>query len=374
MEKTIADKAKTSYLYEINFMRAIASLSVVMVHVSAGFYNQAGQVHNWFTFFLNQISRFGTPAFAIISGFLLFYQVKKRGFHFGKFVKSRTTKIVFPFLFWSVFYLYLLKFYGLYELPPLTTKREIYDFIYYFFSGKSFYHLYFIALVVQFYLLFPFIQMVRSKAGMWLLALGGIAATIFMAKASPQVDSYFIQNFINDRVFLLYWIAFFLIGGLLAYYWKAIFLWVERHAWFSVLLGLAVVAGGVVEYSLLGTIPSNRLTNIINMPILLMGTVGVYVLLGKWESFRRKVIEVGNLSMGIYLVHPLVLFISQQYWPFMYKSSVLLPIIYAAVVAASIGIVKAIQLLPYSQYIVTVAAPKGGSSGKVKPSGRTVSA
>lgn len=93
------------HISEIHILRAIGCLFVVAVHVSGSFYYAHGQQYNEWTLFINQISRFGTPMFALISGFLLFYQTRNRGFNFKKFTTSRFTKIGLPFLFWSSFYL-----------------------------------------------------------------------------------------------------------------------------------------------------------------------------------------------------------------------------------------------------------------------------
>lgn len=56
-----------SYFYEISFIRAIACLLVLMVHVTAEYYYLNGRNFNWLTYFSNQISRFGTPTFAVAS-------------------------------------------------------------------------------------------------------------------------------------------------------------------------------------------------------------------------------------------------------------------------------------------------------------------
>jgi probable poly-beta-1,6-N-acetyl-D-glucosamine export protein len=98
------NKSKT-HIFEIHLLRAIACLFVVLVHVSGSYCHQNGQVFNEYILFINQISRFGTPMFALISAFLLTYQIRKKGFDLNRFISSSFTKIGLPFLFWSIFYL-----------------------------------------------------------------------------------------------------------------------------------------------------------------------------------------------------------------------------------------------------------------------------
>lgn len=156
------------YIYEIHALRAFACLCVLLVHVSASFYLMQNEQFNWLTFALNQLGRFGTPIFSVISGFLLFYQVRRSGFHLKKFLHSRITKIVFPFLIWSSIYLLLNKFYF-----GISLKKGLDPFDYiieYLLLGGAYYHLYFIAMVIQFYFLFPLLQLVKSKKA-WLVLL-----------------------------------------------------------------------------------------------------------------------------------------------------------------------------------------------------------
>ncbi|WP_374561502.1 acyltransferase family protein [Sinobaca sp. H24] len=95
-----------------------------------------------YTYFWNQITRFGTPIFAVIGGFLLFNQYRKRDFILSRFASSRITKVLFPFLFWSVFYIIYKDIAGLRAFPSLGTPGEIIDFAYIFVRGETNYHLY----------------------------------------------------------------------------------------------------------------------------------------------------------------------------------------------------------------------------------------
>ncbi|MHA6250847.1 acyltransferase [Oceanobacillus sp. CAU 1775] len=352
-------KGKKQYFFEVSFIRAIACLCIVMVHVSAGFYYENGNTFDSFTQFFNQITRFGTPAFAMISGFLLYNQVINRSFKLRFFWKSRITKVVTPFIVWSVFYLILKYFYGQFTLPTFSTVDETKNFIYFFFTGDSNYHLYFIMIVVQFYVLFSFIHKFKSRNQLIILTLIAFFINYFFVQHSFDIRDGYVNILLNDRVFLFHWIYYFFIGGLLVHVWNPLMEWVKKNLLFSLSLGLIVVIGGIVEYQIVDWVATNRVINMINLPILFIAGASIYYLLKAAPTLRNGMLQIGNLSMGIYLVHPMILFFIRRYeiFTWVYDYSFMLPILFLFTMAMSIAVVKLIQELPFGQYIVTVAKP-----------------
>lgn len=80
------------YYKEIPVIRAIAAIMIVIVHLTANSYHRDNIFANDWLGYLNQISRLGTPIFAIISAFLLTASVLNRGFDLKYFVKSSFLK------------------------------------------------------------------------------------------------------------------------------------------------------------------------------------------------------------------------------------------------------------------------------------------
>jgi peptidoglycan/LPS O-acetylase OafA/YrhL len=353
-EVRILTTGKKQYFNEIHYLRAFACLGVLLVHVTAVYYTQSGDKYNWLTFMLNQLGRFGTPTFAVISGFLLFFQVRNRGFNAKRFIKSRTVKIISPFIIWSIFYLFVTK-YIMNGTLPADPRVLIYNFT----LGESFYHLYFMAIVVQFYFLFPFLQLIRSKKA-WCIALV-IAAIINSYFTDIQQSILFdgvIARVIVDKVFFLHWIFFFVFGGFMAYHWEEVVKVSQKYKWALAVLAVLVYVGAVFEYKTLGSVPSKRLTNFINLPILSFATIGLYPYFQKARWLKERLYTVGTLSMGIYLVHPFILVILQQIVPDHLWQTRGLPITFILVLALCVGMVKLIQLLPNHQYIIPVPSPK----------------
>jgi probable poly-beta-1,6-N-acetyl-D-glucosamine export protein len=352
--------SKREHIYEIHYIRAIASLMVLLVHVSAAYFYQHGQKYNDYTFFINQISRFGTPMFAMMSGFLLFYQTRKKGFNFKRFLSSRFTKIGVPFLVWSSFY--FLFMYFVLKINPM--KDGIDTFLLNFFSGNAFYHLYFIAIVFQFYLIFPLLQVIRSKM-LWSLLLI-LAAVINLYFLEVDVSSQFdgtLGVILSQRAFLPEWIFFFIFGGFLAYHWEPLLAFSKKYKIVLSVAAVIVTVLAVMEYKSVGSIPSNRAANFINIPILTLFMAGIMDDIKKIRLAEKFLKEIGSLSMAIYLIHPFVINIFERIVPAILWKTSLFPITFGLILLTTIMITKLIQLLPFSTYILTVPKLKGSNGG-----------
>jgi len=357
ISKNTIKPSNKKYFYEISFIRAIACLCIVMVHVTAGFYYENGRTFTWPVQFFNQISRYGTPAFAIISGFLLYNQAINRKSSLKKFWQSRFTKVIIPFLVWSILYLFLKYMYNQFTIPNFNSSEKVKDFLYFFFTGKSNYHLYFIAVVVQFYLLFPLLRLIKTKNSLILLTVASFFINYFFVQYEINIGTGLLNKFINERVFIFHWIYYFFLGGLLVYFWEKIMIWIKQNTIFSMLIGLIVVVSGIFEYKCAGWIESNRVINMINLPLLFIALAGVYTSLSRWDKTRNFIVQIGNMSMGIYLVHPLILFFLRYYdfFDMFYARTRYFPLMYLFTLFTSIVIVKLITKLPFGSYIVTVA-------------------
>ncbi|WNB92304.1 acyltransferase [Bacillus sp. NEB1478] len=347
-------KTNKEYFNEIHFLRAFACIGVLFVHISATYFTQAGEVFNSFTYFFNQIGRFGTPTFAVISGFLLFNQVNKKGFHFKKFAVSRTTKIIMPFVIWSIFYQFVTVFLVGAKLPE-DPKVLLYNFT----MGESFYHLYFMAIVVQFYFIFPILQFIRNGYGWWIGLLVSAAVSLYFSNVTEvPIFTGILERVIIDKVFLLHWIFYFIFGGFMAYYWKPISLWSKKYSHILALSVIAIYIGAVVEYKMIGSVSSQRETNLINIPLLSFATIGLYYYLAKFDWIKNSLQTIGQFSMGIYLIHPFTLIMLKKVLPADVWQTEMMPIMFFVVLFGTLAFVKIIQQLPNAQYIIPIPAKR----------------
>ncbi|WP_282034740.1 acyltransferase [Metabacillus indicus] len=344
-----ANKQKNrNYLFEISFLRAFACMAVVGVHVTATHYYANAQTWHWFTYFINQVGRFGTTIFAVLSGFLLFYQVRKRGFNTKKFITSRFSKILLPFLIWSFAYRYMVFHYDGLEFQGLGAELQR------LLLGESFYHLYFIAIVVQFYFVFPLLQkIVRSRILMIVFALISLVISYKLFGFNPGVEGA-LGAFFASKTFMPIWLFYFAFGGVLAYFWEEIVGFATKRPWQMLVLALVVSAGAVVEYRITGQVSNRRLTNLINLPLLCIATIGMYPLLTKLTVIKKPLMVIGQYSMGIYLVHPMTLYLMVEYLPNSVWTVGNIPLLFLAVMVIGVVFIRLLQFIPLSGYVIPV--------------------
>ncbi|MCP3028115.1 acyltransferase [Halobacillus sp. A5] len=348
------------YLYEINFVRAVACLFVVMVHVGARFYGAYDGSHTTITNFFNQLSRIGTPLFAVMSGFLLYNQMAKKHFKVGHFLKSRMVKIISPFVVWSLFYLMYDYFNGIEAFPDWSNQREVMDFTYQFITGESYFHLYFISLVIQFYFVF---LLIRKWMNLRTVTLATIASLyinyLFITNEFDLANSY-LSSFINSRTFLLQWIYYFMLGALLVKLWPYIhqLLVKKSNQRYTLITGLLVILFTVLDYhSHQQIINSNEnVLNFITIPIAFVVLISLYYQLIFWKDFIMEAfIKLGNMSMGIYLIHPFVIGLYERFAPYdVFAEPFYIIPFHIMVVLICILLLKIISYIPFSQYIVTL--------------------
>ncbi|WCN38669.1 acyltransferase [Aneurinibacillus uraniidurans] len=135
-------------LRELDWMRSFAALSVIMIHVTSGYV-----IANPAAYVVNQAMRYAVPLFIILSGFLLFYVDRNRDqLSWSSFYKKRFSKIVAPYLIWTV--IYTLYTYhdavaaGQYGKWLAALKVDL-------IRGTGFVHLYFLLIMVQLYAIYP---------------------------------------------------------------------------------------------------------------------------------------------------------------------------------------------------------------------------
>ncbi len=171
------------------FLRVMASVSVVIAHC----------VHLWVERFaidrsfaslgflaalLDQFSRFTLPLFFFLSGFGLTLQFQAKPMGLKDYYRFRLVKIAAPFLLWSVMtsfrHLQWLESWDWHN-HPWHSLASLGRFL--FVDGLD-YQYYFLIVIFQFYLVFPFLfRLAKSRA----MAVG--ALLVHMAVTSP-VETY----------------------------------------------------------------------------------------------------------------------------------------------------------------------------------------
>jgi peptidoglycan/LPS O-acetylase OafA/YrhL len=342
------------FYQEIPVIRSIAAILVVAVHVIEGLYYSRGEFSNEAIGYIIQFARIGSRIFAIISAFLLMLMVQRKGFNLGTFVKSRFSKIFIPYLIWSTIYLV----YRYHVEDSLKPGMPLSD---YFLYGTANFHLYFILTVLQLYVVFPVLARLKKGTLLLVATMFAMGANYFwLTSGSLTTDIAFLDRLVNSHSFLLNWIAYFMMGLTCAVYYEERQQILKRHRTILLLISGLILVDIWVSIDLNRSYTSTILANVVYIPFVLV------VLNYDFQYVRRDTTAmlilqtIGPHSMGIYLIHRLVIRGIGRTDLFAYFDSASMFVCAMIVtLAASISVSYVISLLPNGNYSVPV--PKRGA-------------
>lgn len=169
----------------LDVLRCAAILGVIIIHVTATSLTktESGTLIEGVILFLNQVSRFAVPAFLFLSGLGLSLSSTNSEMRYFDFLRKRISKILFLYIVWSLVYHVITQK----TIIPLTFVQNL-------FTGGSYYHLYYVPLIIIFYLVYP----ILNKVGVTRIGLLCSAVVSIVSQVMGQFDGMrFLDNLIN---------------------------------------------------------------------------------------------------------------------------------------------------------------------------------
>ncbi|WP_440117026.1 acyltransferase [Paenibacillus sp. QZ-Y1] len=372
-------------------LRGIAFLAIVMQHNIAEYIYRAGieQPDSIMLTMIYHLTRFGTPTFVFLSGVLLFYHHSDAKPDYHRFIRKRFGDIYMPFVVWTLIYWLAVRIFTpefwLSGMPDFRSLvREL-------FLPQTGYHLWFVIMVFQFYILFPlllagakFIQRHIEKATrftpmqsvMTLILIAAAVYTLLMkwsyydmtgwTTTLPQPWSSLLQY--RSYSWVMYWF-YFLLGAVCAWSvdsWRSwttralpwmIFLFIGMYIWlgYDVLRG----SGNVVNLNISTYLKPTTFIIIMAQMLMLYGFL--VLLRGKDTPFQRLLTWIGRYSFGGYLVHALVIYGIAYVTRPLQLSGWHLPVTllsFLITVAIALAISRGLSQLPGSRFITGLPRKK----------------
>ena len=151
-------------------LRGVAIIGVIAIHSNGQGLNFTSDSFNFnFSLLWRQAINFSVPLFLSISGYFIVEQNIKSSTEYVAFLKKQIPKVYIPCIFWSLIGLLMAVFlFGrplLYELFKLITFRTFGPY-------------YFIALIIQYYLLLPFLKKFANMKGFVITTAVSLSTTI----------------------------------------------------------------------------------------------------------------------------------------------------------------------------------------------------
>jgi probable poly-beta-1,6-N-acetyl-D-glucosamine export protein len=301
--------------HAIDLLKGIAIIAVILIHFMGGL--KVGiEMAGWYTtswIVINQILRFSVPLFVVLSGYSLTHKYEHHQFKLKEFFAGRVTKLIPLYLLWVAVILTTV-----YLVPGWRGFAEDYPFWKQVLFGRAEYHLYFVPMIFQLYLLFPLFLWVVKRFPLVAVALAGIVqAGIFMLISSDKTAGFtaLLSSDQGQYIWFASWIFYFVLG-------MALRVTGFRSRWF---IGLTVaglfwsIADALITFGHgVDIILAGRFTRwpiaVYNLG-LAGATIGFKDRLEAWtQSGFSWLIAIGKQSFLIYLFHTLALRLCMGIW------------------------------------------------------------
>lgn len=301
-------KVRKKKLGELDILRGLVCLLVILIHTTSEGVGilKSGSLSSIGIGILNSSLRFAVPAFIALSGFTLAYVYfdQNREFKCLEFYKKRLKTIVLPYIGWNIIY-------GVYFIQKYQMKFTAYEFLEKLIYGDLVYHMYFMVIIFQLYIIFPIFRWLYKKYNpLGITALLGIINYISYSSVSGEHADIFILNYIG----------FFALGIQLALDYPKTKLFLKQK--FKLILGVNL---GLTLYHFSCNYAAqhyNKLLPFSGYVWILFSTSSIlaYLIFAIYLEERKP--KLGNYlklisieSFTIYLSHPLLLFWISDYYP-----------------------------------------------------------
>lgn len=279
-----------------DILRGIAIVAVVGIHsTSSGIAldEKCWQFH--FTVVWRNLLNFSVPLFLAISGYFMSQSIQKSQLDFDFFGK-KIKRVYLPMLFWSSLW---------FLLSVIVFEKSIITGIYKIFTFQTIGPYYFIALIIQYYLLSPLLFRFADKNGLILSVLISIvtAIIIFYLRYYAEISLPLILYAGNFPV----WLMFFVCG---MYFGNKKYISISNNNLIFLIL-ISVFLSLAESYLLLFYFKQAGDAVTAIKPSSFLYSLFVIIFMFNNVNFLSSNVlkNIGQISFGIYLTHIFVLMI-----------------------------------------------------------------
>lgn len=347
-------------LIEYDLLRIIAALAVIVIHVTAR-YDLGSSL---LVFVGNQATRNAVPMFIIMSGFVLYFADQHRWLPVQLFLSRRFGRVLNPYIIWTIIYVlatafFYRQFWPNWQAFAISLAKHL-------MFGTGFFHLYFLIIIFQLYLLYPLLRIWLKKHSGSLLLLSFIltlTGQTFVYLSELKLITLPYLGFLYCTLFPL-WLFYFVLGMFMAAHTRQMENLVRGREW---LLGILTL------FSLGLLLADSYYTRvyIAIKPSLILYTVlahfFLYSLALHWkEWFKRwegSIRWLADQSFLVYLSHPLVLSIlffgvPTRIWAYPWQGDLPMLALYLLVVLVTTAFCYLVSLTPAASLLGGVRMSK----------------
>ncbi|MBV9661096.1 MAG: acyltransferase family protein [Acidimicrobiales bacterium] len=302
--------ARADHLWQVDIVRLLTFSAVISVH-SMAFTQSPGDPVAAGVMMLLQ---YGREVFFALTGFVLVYSSAGRIVRARPFWSRRIAWVAVPYVAWTAIY------YWYDVVGPQHVQPSVSGFMWDLLYGGAEYHLYFLLVTLQVYLLFPLIlrfvrrtahRAVPVLAGVTVLNLGLLAILQYTTTSIGWLGWFYLHAYELLPTYSMYVLA----GCYAAVHFSKIQAMVnDRTRWLLKIAGVAGAAA-LAGYTLQLLFEPPRVADDVLQPAMVFSciaaAIAVYVIGSRWAQGPRRhqqTIQVlSDASFGVYLSHPFVL-------------------------------------------------------------------
>lgn len=347
-------------LKEIDILRALAFIFVVVQHTLGGFSNIEGIPYGSFTFMklMYVMAKTAVPMFLFISAVGLFY-VYFNKFDLKKYYIKRIEYVLIPYIIWSAI-----------NMIKLGNEDRFSNFFLQLIAGNGGFHLWYMGMALRLFIFFPVILWAVRKIHLMSIKIRtsffivlsllyyyilqnqntiaeGIGNMIFNTPTEVQ------QRIVN--ISFLFWYLFFVMGIFLALNYERIKGWLIKYKYF-----VFAFYGALFVYAYLNEIEMMSYIRLLSLlytvcSITFFYLVSIYI---AKSDFIYKVLKfIGDYSFAAYMAHVIVInYMANKIMLELNTKNYLVVGIITLIITSVFTpiIMKFLSYFPYSQYITGV--------------------
>jgi surface polysaccharide O-acyltransferase-like enzyme len=397
---------KKERIEEVTLLRAFAFLAITMQHCIAEYIYRADilQPDAIMLAMLFDFTRFGTPTFVFLSGLLLFYNNNSK-LPYWPFVRKKLIEIYLPFLCWTVIYWITVQSVSSGQLGNLADWPR--TLLLQLLLPTNGYHLWFILMIFQYYLLFPLFALAVNKMRRKLQAMPGGASfrrvfmivavlgvlyAILMWLSCYQMPAWaaawggFWAKLLTYRTYyFVFYFFYFLLGAVCAFglqRWRRFvedgfigygFIFIALYIWQG--HELLTYSTEQMNLNFAGYLRPMTFVLIVSQLLVLYGIV--LVVQKKGGAVRKVLHFIGTYSFGGFLAHAFILMLISFITRPLVLTGYHLPVAvltFAVTAAGSIALAKLLSKLSCGRWLVGTTGKKAKRNLlEVKPAQQTFS-
>lgn len=300
-------------LAAVDIFRGLAIVAVVLHHLTGLTlrHAEAGSALAAGLAIVNRALHFVVPAFVFMTALVLTRSALRR-FDPGKYYWARVRTALLPYLLWTVLYVLFRVATGQDDPAALRDPHRWQVWVQY---GKGYFHLYFLLIVLQFYLVLPLLLPLWRRRWPFLAVLLAAFAGQFLVYGLNRAG---VLDFRFPGTMALWYVPALTLGmyfGANDGAFEA--LWSRWRGWFAAAAGLALLWYVPVSVAALGgaqvstlTYSAANWTYTAAAVLALFGAAQVLAPLRGW--WRPVLVYLGTVSLQIYLLHPALLWLLER--------------------------------------------------------------